>query len=308
MRVALLNQLPYAPRWRRALAQHCPEAQLVVWPDIDDPATVDVVLTWRPPPKAWELFTGIKLIACMGAGVDNLLFDPQRPSVPVVRLVDPTLSDQMVEYVCHEVLHHHRNMADYARLQGEGRWERLPQVPTAERTVGMLGLGAIGGACATRLAQFGFPVVGWSRTPKTLPGVNTHHGAGGFDVVLAKSQILICLLPLTPATQGIINADTLAKLPMGAYLINVGRGGHVKDGDLLAALDGGGIAGATLDVFTEEPLPSEHPYWRHPKVRLTPHIASEPQPEFATPQIADNLRRFINKQPLMNLVDFGQGY
>ena len=194
--------------------------------------------------------------------------------MPIARLVDDNLIEQMGEYVCLEALRHHRLSDEYERLQRQGRWQRLPPPDTSQRTVGILGMGAIGSDTAGKLMALGFPVVGWSRTPKSVPGVQSFHGPEGLSPFLARSRILACLLPLTPETESIINRDTLAQLPEGSYVINCARGGHVVEEDLIEAIDRGHIAGATLDVFRQEPLPAGHPFWAHPKVRITPHIAA----------------------------------
>ena len=184
----------------------------------------------------------------------------------------------------------------------------MPAPDTARRRIGILGLGELGGDAARKLLALGFPVMGWSRRPKDIPGVEGFHGEAGLAAMLARSDILICLLPLTPDTRGVLNARSLGLLPRGAFLLNAARGGHVVQEDLLAALDQGQIAGAALDVFEPEPLPADHPFWAHPKVVLTPHAASITIPRSAAPQVVENIHRARAGRPLINLVDFGAGY
>jgi glyoxylate/hydroxypyruvate reductase A len=214
----------------------------------------------------------------------------------------------MVEYTVLTVLRYHRQIPQYEQLQRERRWKKLGIPDTAARRVGVLGLGEIGGACAKAVAALGFPVAGWSRTPKAIPGIESFSGAGDLHRFLQRSDILVCVLPLTPDTRGILNANTLAALPRGAFVINIARGGHVVDDDLIAALDYGHIAGATLDVFVPEPLPAEHPYWTHPKITLTPHVASLTNPRTAAVPIAENLRRLRDGRPFLHLVNRRSGY
>ena len=225
-----------------------------------------------------------------------------------MRLVDPDLIAQMGEYVCAAALWFHRRFDDYARQQGENLWRPLPPPLTSKRRVGILGLGEIGQDVAAKLVALGFPVHGWSRRPKHLPQVTGYHGDGQLEAFLSQSNILVCLLPLTPATRGILNRDTFARLPAGAYLINVARGGHLVEDDLLEALAGGQIAGAALDVFNQEPLPPEHPFWQHPQIKITPHVAGLTRAETAAPQIAENLARLARGEPLLRRVDAGRGY
>ena len=294
--------------WTQALSALLPELDIRVWPDTGPVADIDVALVWKPPPGELRRFPQLKLIISLGMGVDHLLQDPALPSVPLARIVDPGIITQMAEYVCLAVLHYHRHIDDYERQQREQCWRRLPLAETARRTVGLLGLGAIGSHTARQLTALGFPVLAWSRSPKTLEGVDCFHGPAEFEPFLRRSTVLVCLLPLTGETQGIIDAVTLALLPAGAYVVNCARGGHLVERDLLAALDRGHIAGATLDVFQQEPLPAEHPFWTHPKVRVTPHIAGITNPGTTAPQIVENIRRLSEGLPLLHPVDRVRGY
>jgi glyoxylate/hydroxypyruvate reductase A len=281
-----------------------------MFPDAGDPAAIEAAVVWTSHDMA-ELrrYPNLRLIVSMGAGVDHLLRPPgPPPGIPVARLVDRMLTSQMGEWVLLNVLRFHRQDLEYRALQRDRRWLELPAPITAERRIGILGLGELGTHAAGLLRGLGFPVMGWTRRPRQVEGIETFHGDEGVAAMAARSDILICLLPLTPATRGIVDARLLARLPRGAFVINGARGGHVVDADLLAALDSGQVAGAALDVFQPEPLPPEHPYWAHPRVVMTPHAASITIPASAAPQVVDNLRRARAGEPLLNLVDFAAGY
>ena len=295
--------------WNAALAKRVPGLDMRVWPETGAAADIDAALVWNHPPGVLKAFPKLRAILSLGAGVNHILDDPEIPAdIPIARIVDPGLATGMAEYAALAVLRYHRNFDVYERQQREQRWRRLPIPVTTARRVGVLGLGEIGSACARMIAGLGFPVTGWSRTAKSLPGVACYAGPDGLAPFLNTTDILVCVLPLTAATRGIINQATLAKLPRGAFLINIARGAHVVDQDLIAALDSGQLAGATLDVFAHEPLPREHPFWSHPKVTLTPHIASITNPETAADGVAENLRRLHDGRPLLYLADRARGY
>jgi glyoxylate/hydroxypyruvate reductase A len=286
-----------------------PDLEVRLWPDVGDPAEIDFALTWKAEPGVLASFPNLKAISSLGFGVDHLFDDDTLPEgVPLVRLAEETLTGQMSEYAILGILRHHRMLGGYETAQGEGRWARELPPDTGATSVGILGLGVIGADCAAKVCGLGFPVRGWSRSPRALPGVECFHGADGLAPMLAASHFLVCLLPLTPQTRGIVNAHTLAALPTGAYVINAARGGHVVDTDLLAAIESGHIAGAMLDVFNHEPLPRDHPYWAHPKITVTPHIAGLCVPRLMAPQIVENIRRVRAGRPLLNLVDRARGY
>ena len=264
---------------------------------------------WRPEPGFLASLPNLKLILSLGAGVDHLLGDPQLPRhVPIVRLVDPHMTDAMSEYVVLQVLRLHRRDLDYRAQQETGVWRELDQQNAAERRVGILGLGELGQDAAKKLKALGFDVAGWSRSEKDLAGIASYAGAAGLAPLLGRSEILVCLLPLTTETEGILNASTLALLPRGAALVNAARGAHLVEEDLLAALASGQVSAAVLDVFREEPLPADHPFWHHPRVIVTPHVAAFTNPTTAAPIILDNIRRFEDGRPLLNRVDPARGY
>ncbi len=296
--------------WRRHLRAALPEETIRVYPDeLDDPAEIDVALVWHPPSGLLASLPNLKAVFSLGAGVDHLASDPELPSdVPVVRMVDPGLTEGMTEYVVLSVLRHHRRFREYAELQAEHRWEELP-VPLARgRRVGVMGLGELGTDAARALAALRFDVAGWARSRKDIAGVACFAGAEELGKFLTGSEILVCLLPLTEETRGILNRSTLGELPKGACVVNAARGAHLVDEDLLALLETGQIAEATLDVFHAEPLPPDHPFWDHPRVLVTPHAASVTPPETAAQVIAENVRRLRRGETPGPIVDFTKGY
>jgi glyoxylate/hydroxypyruvate reductase len=298
-----------AARWRGHLGQIVPGLEVRVWPDVGDPADIDYALVWRPEPGLLARLPNLKLILSLGAGVDHLLLDPTLPpGMPVVRLVDPYLTDAMSEYVALQVLRLHRQDLDYQAQQLRRDWAELAQKNAAERPVAILGFGEIGQAAGRRLRALGFPVAGWGRTPRQVDGFEVRAGARGLRQLLAQSEILVCLLPLTAETEGILCARTFGQLPKGAGLVNAGRGRHLIEEDLIPALDSGQLSAAALDVFRTEPLPPDHPFWAHPRILVTPHIAGITNPVTASAVVADNIRRFQQGQPLLNRVDPARGY
>ena len=252
-------------------------------------------------------FPRLKAVLNLWAGVEDVAGNPTL-RVPLARMVDPGLTAGMVEWVTGHVLRHHLDIDRAIRQSAAGQWD--PWVPplAADRRVGILGLGALGGAAATALASLGFDVAGWSRREKAIPGVACHAGEAGLVEVLSRSEILVLLLPATPGTEAVIDAAALARLPVGAVILNPGRGALIDDDALLAALDGGRLAHATLDAFRVEPLPAGHPFWGHPRVTVTPHIASATRPDSAARVIAENVRRGEAGEPFLHLVDREAGY
>jgi glyoxylate/hydroxypyruvate reductase A len=230
------------------------------------------------------------------------------PAVRVARLVDSGLTGMMTEYALFAALRYARNIDVHERAQRAATWDYVMPVGVGAFPVGVMGLGVIGGATALRLAANGFPVRGWARSPKTLDGIRCFSGAAELPEFLAGTRALINLLPLTAQTEHILDAKLFAMLPKGAFVINIGRGAHLVDADLLAALDSGHLAGATLDVFKPEPLPSDHPFWKHPRILMTPHVAGSGDPDSAARLVAENIRRARRGEPLLNEVDRARGY
>ncbi|MSO69686.1 MAG: glyoxylate/hydroxypyruvate reductase A [Alphaproteobacteria bacterium] len=309
MALLFISHVDSPDDWTRAFAKLMPELEVRAWPNIGRTDEIEVALVWRPPRESLLGLPNLKLIASLGAGVDHLLRDTLLPDgVPVTRFVDDDLTAMMREYAVLHVLACHRRLPEYLELQRNGQWVELPQPLARERKIGIMGLGVLGGAAATRLAGFGFDVAGYSRSAKSLKGVTVFAGRDQLKPFLARTEILVNLLPLTPDTESLIDREALAALPKGASFINLGRGGHVVEADLAAALDSGQIKAAILDVFRKEPLPAESPFWRHPRVIVTPHVASITNPESGARKIIENLKRIRQGLAPLNRVDPTIGY
>ena len=272
-------------------------------------AEIDFAFVWQIPHGVLAAFPNLLAISSLGAGVDALVADPDLPRhIPITRLLDPLMADRMAEYVTAGVLHHHLGLDVYGQQQGREHWRRHPATDARDRRVALLGLGQMGQRCAQRLGALGFDLLGWSRGARQIDGVRCSHGPGRLVHVLEKADIAVLLLPLTARTANLMDKVAFDAMPRGAYLINCSRGEIVVEDDLIAALDSGHLAGATLDAFSEEPLPPGHPLWTHPKVRVTPHIASLSEAATAAPILADQVRRARGRQPLRDVVDMGNGY
>ena len=311
MAMALLfrSSLDSEARWRPQIARLMPELEIRVWPQVGNRTDIDYALVWQPEPGLLASLPNLKLILSLGAGVDHILGDPQLPrDVPIVRLVDPYMTDAMSEYVVLQVLRLHRQDLGYRAQQEAAIWRELAQKNAAERRIGILGAGALGQDAGRKLRGLGFDIALWSRSAKIVDGLASGAGAAGLPALLRRSEILVCLLPLTAETEGILNMSTFALLPKGAALINAARGGHLIEEDLLAALASGQLSAAVLDVFREEPLRAGHPFWRHPRIVMTPHVAAATHPPTAAPIILDNIRRFEEGRPLLNRVNPARGY
>jgi len=295
--------------WLKAFAEQAPEMEVRLYPEIGRPDEIDYALLWQPPPGLLATLPKLRAIFSVGAGIDHLVSDPELPRhLPLVRMVERGLSEGMSEYVAMNVLLHHRYALDYLALQRRHAWEEIQQVFASDRRVGILGLGALGQACIDRLRPFGFQLLGWSRSPRTVEGVTCFHGTEGLWRLLPQADILVCLLPLTPETRNLLDRRVFDALPKGAYLINAARGAQVVEQDLLAALASGQVAGASLDVFQEEPLPAGSPFWDHPRVLVTPHVAAMTMAPTAVAQVIANIRRFERGEPMRNVVDLERGY
>jgi glyoxylate/hydroxypyruvate reductase A len=311
MSFALLyrSSTPHAERWRSGLERLIPDLDFRTYPEIGKPEDVRAALVWNPPHGLLASLPNLGLVISLGAGVDHILNDPHLPhDVPVVRLVDPHMVVQMSEYVVMQVLRLYRQDLAYAEQRREKVWRELPQKPPGEWRIGILGLGQYGSDAALKLKAFGFDVAGWSRRPKTIEGVRCYDGAAGLTAMLARTDILICLLPLTPETTGILDARAFAALPQGASIINVGRGSHLVEADLVAALDSGHLYAAVLDVFSEEPLPAASPIWSHKRIIMTPHIAAATNPPTAVAIVADHIHRLRDGRTLQHVVDRERRY
>ena len=289
------------------LRKHQPDWQYVAWPS-DEPC--DYVVGWKPPAELFARQPRLKAVINYGAGVDAILAMGAVPAhLPIVRLEDAGMAQQMAEYAIYGVIHHQRHMQIYLAQQRDKHWQQHEDRGNVRRpTVGVLGLGEMGGTVATRLAAFGYTVHGWSRSQRQIEGVKTFAGSNGLADFLAGTDVLVSMLPLTESTRGLINAKTLAQLPRGAFLVNAGRGGHLVDADVVAALDSGQLGGALLDVFHEEPLPKDHAYWSHPKVIVTPHIAATTPIKDACAQIVDKIAVMERGGVVSGIVDPKLGY
>ena len=309
MIIAFVAQEEDPQRWLPRLRAALPNDRFVVWPDVGDPARVDIALVAKPPSGALAGLPHLRLVQSLWMGVDGLLADPTLPRTTLIaRLIDPGMVAAMSETVLACVLDWHRYRYRYRAQQVRREWKPLPQLMAADRTVGLLGLGELGQDAAAKLLALGFNVCGWSRRPRSLEGIACHHGESGLADLLERSGALVCLLPLTAATHGILNAGTLARLPEGACVVNLARGGHVVEADLLAALDSGRLAHAYLDVFANEPLPAAHPFWAHPAVTVTPHVAALTEPRTSLAKVVANIERVRRGERPEALVDVQAGY
>jgi len=300
--------------WADEMQRLAGERDIRSWPETGDPSDIEYALVWKPPAGVLAGFPGLKVIFSLGAGVDHVFADPKLPAnVPVVRIVDPDLTVRMSEYVVLHVLMHHRKQRAYDAHQRERRWEELSQPAAPEVRVGVMGLGVLGADAAGKLRELGFQVAGWSRTAKQIEGIESFSGPDGLKPFLARTDILVCLLPHTPDTEGLIDADLIAGLARdgaldGPVLINAGRGKVHVEADLVEALQTGALHGASLDVFETEPLPADSPLWDHPRVIITPHNASVSAPHALCRLIWDQIQRFEAGEPLDNVVDPQRGY
>ncbi|CAG8866164.1 Glyoxylate/hydroxypyruvate reductase A [compost metagenome] len=297
-----------AQKWRDCLATLAPQLEFRQWPDIGNPAEVHYILAWEPLTNLAEQFANLRLLYAAGAGVDQFDLARLPADVSLIRLVDSSMAEIMAEYVLFSVLAMHRDILAYQEDQRSGRWQPRPIVHASQRRVGVMGVGNLGRAALDRLQPLGFQLSGWNRSLKEVPGGHCYVGPDELEAFLGQCDILVNMLPLTPETAGILNAARLDCLPHGAGLINVGRGAHVIETALLSALNEGRLGGAVLDVLAQEPPTQDNPLWKHPRVLLTPHVASDVQIEGGVALIVENLRREREGMPLLNVVDRSKGY
>jgi glyoxylate/hydroxypyruvate reductase len=294
--------------WARAIRAGDPERRLFVWPDVPEPDAVGYALVWNPPKEALGGLANLKAIFSLGAGVDHLFGIESLPDVPVVRVVNPDLTQRMTEWVVLQVLIHHRQQRAYDRQQAAAIWRELPQPAAAEVRIGVMGLGVLGRATVEALSRLGFQVAGWSRRPTKIDGIATYHGADQRDRFLARTDILVCLLPLTRETKSILAMPLFERLARdgalgGPVLINAGRGALQVEADIIAAIESGLLVGASLDVFEHEPLGPNCPLWTLPNVVITPHAAAASVPHALVPPILRQIAAFEAGAPLENVVD-----
>ena len=301
-------------KWKSRFDEVCGDRRVLQLPDAAfDPAEIHYAAVWKPGHGELAAFPNLRVIFNLGAGVDALVADRSLPKVPLVRVSVGDLTDRMTEYVVLHVLMHHRQELYLRASQREKRWEPLFQWPASAVSVGIMGLGTLGASAAEALGHFGFRVSGWSKSPKQIDGVECFHGEAQLESFLRGTDILVCLLPLTPDTRQILNRGLFAKLhrngPLGApVLINAGRGGLQNEADILACLDDGTLGAASLDVFAMEPLPADSRFWTHDKVVLTPHNAADTDPDEISKYVAHQIERFESGGALDNVVDRKRGY
>ena len=292
--------------WLEGLSAALPDAHITVWQP--GAPLADYAVVWAPPQAFFDEQTQLQAIFNTGAGVDALMKLNLPAGVPVIRLDDAGMAVQMAEYVCHALIRHFREFDGYEVDMAQGQWSSRPPRDRVDFPVGIMGLGVLGARVAQAVAQFDFPVKGWSRSPKPVAGVQGFAGRAQLPAFLAATKVLVCLLPLTDETRDVMNLDNLSLLQAGGCVINVARGAHLVDADLLALLDSGHLAGATLDVFRTEPLPPEHPFWRHPKITLTPHTSARTLRSESMAQMVHKLAALQRGEPVAGMVNRAQGY
>ncbi|NJY61768.1 glyoxylate/hydroxypyruvate reductase A [Salinimicrobium sp. CDJ15-81-2] len=292
--------------WVQALTEQDRDLDLEVYPEVKDPSKVEFALSWKHPHGIYKDYPNLRVIASMGAGIDHIINDPDIPQhIEITRVIDEQLTKDMSVFVLSLVLDHLRNLS-YHYCSRE--WNPTKYLRPEEVQVGIMGMGVLGVGVAEKLIQNKFNVTGWSRTEKEILGVTTFHGDDQLQDFLEQSNVLVCLLPLTSETENILNKRLFERLPQGAYVINVARGPHLVEEDLLEMIDSGHLSGASLDVFRKEPLPEEHPFWQHDKIKVTPHIASVTNPATVVPQILENYGRMKQGKKLKNVVDREKEY
>lgn len=295
--------------WRDCFAREMPEIELRFWPEIGDPAEIEFAAISRLPENAARGLPNLKLIVSLFAGQDMLLADKTLPpNVPIVRAANPEGDRMMTETVLLHVLRHHRQIPELLLAQQKSEWASPKRLKASDRKVGVMGLGPIGLAAAKALRDFGFQTAAWVRRPRQVDGIEIFHGDSQLAAFLGRSEIVVNLLPMTPDTENILGAKNFALMPKGASVINLGRGQHVVDGELITALDSGQLIAATLDVFRQEPLPKESPLWRHPRITIIPHASRGQFPADITPLICGHLRRYQRGEPMTDQVDITAGY
>lgn len=309
MSIAIIAQGKDLTPWLNALQEKRPELNISIYPNDINREEIEFALAWNHPLGAFKKYPNLKCISSMGAGVDHILKDPNLPEAAVVtRITEPNLAKDMAEFTIALVMNHVRGLTYYKASEQKHLWKPKPYLKSSDITIGVMGMGVLGAHVAKKLKETGFSVNGWAKTVKEIENIAVYVGEDGLNAFLGTADILICLLPLTKETTNILNKDTFRRMPEGAYLINVARGEHLVENDLIEAIDAGHLSGASLDVFREEPLPASHPFWEHPYISITPHIASITNPATAVNQILENYDRFRNNEPLIGTVSLTKGY
>lgn len=307
MSILYRSDEPRAAAWAAYFAKHAPDLDFRVWPDVGDPNDIEYLIAWKVPADLLASLPRLKVVFSSGAGVDHVDFSAIADHIPVVRMVEPGIINGMVEYVSLAALALHRDFFDYVEARPKRTWNPLEVPPASARTIGVMGMGVLGQAVLERLATYGFVLRGWNRSLRRMENVESYAGVDQLQPFLAGCDMLVCLLPLTEETRGILDRRVFMALPKGAALVNVARGRHLVDEDLLDALDTDHLSRAILDVTEPEPLPHEHRFWTHPKIFLTPHVASMTQPETAAPILLEDVRRHQRGETL-KVIDRTRGY
>jgi glyoxylate/hydroxypyruvate reductase len=309
MSILFFSESDAANPWRETFARELPGLPFRVWPDCGPVEDVRYALVWKPPPGFFVQFPNLKAVLTLGAGVDPIPRDPRFPEgVRLLRLIDAGFAEQMAEYALYGVLRYQRRIVEYESLHARSHWEQLEPRFARELTVGVLGLGVIGRRVAERIAACGYPTAAWTRTARRTDAMEVFSAAAGLRPFLQRSRVVINVLPLTPETENLLNAEAFAAMPRGGFVINMGRGAHIVDADLLAALDSGQLEGAMLDVFRDEPLPASHPFWHHPGILVTPHVAAPTIASEVQSQIVENIKRMERGEAPLGAVDLKKGY
>lgn len=309
MSVLVISQDKISSKLVELFASQVPGNTFHLWPEIGDPAAVEYAVAWKPPPGELAKLPKLKAILSFAAGIDHLASDPALPRhIPVVRAVSEASCLTMSGFCISQVLRYQHRLALYESFQRQGLWKQVPPHDMSDTKVGVLGMGVLGADLAERLQALGFAVNGWARSPRDFAGVTMFHGVDGLLPCVAASNVVVCLLPLTAETRGILDAKAFAAMPKDGYVINVARGLHVVTADLIAAIDNGHLEGATLDVVDPEPLPPESPLWRHPKIVVTPHTSGRMSNQRVALNLVAMLREVLSGKPLANVVDWSKGY
>ena len=309
MAIVIIRQDDKIDLWKNAVLEVDSSLKVYSYLEEHPKDEITMAIIWKHPVGSLSNYPNLKCIASAGAGVDYIFEDPTRPqNIPITRIVDPYLASDMSEHVLAVILAHLKNLNTYKLKQVENVWEPIEYRRIKDVTVGILGLGELGALTASDLSKVGFKVQGWSRSKKNIDNVKTVSGKDALSDFLASTDVLVCLLPLTPETENFLNKSLLEQLPQNAYVINVARGGHLVDGDLLMLLDNGHLSGACLDVYHTEPLPQAHPFWNHKKIHMTPHYASVSDTNSVVPQLLENYKRLQQNEELKHTVDIEKGY
>jgi len=309
MAIVIIRQDEKIGVWKDELLRQAPELEIYSYLEAHPKDKITMALVWKHPPGSIMGYPNLKYIASSGAGVDFILADPSVPKgIPITRIIDPMLAKDMSAFVVSLIHNHLKNLSSYKNDQHAKQWLPKPYLRKPNVNVGVMGLGQLGTHLVKTLCDLGFQVNGWAASKKEISGVQTYVGQKERNEFLATTNVLVCLLPLTPQTIGVLNSSLFKVLPKGAFVINVARGGHLVDKDLISALDTNHLSGAALDVFHKEPLPENHPFWEHPNVHITPHVASVSDPASVVPQIIENFERCTQGKTLNNSVSVKKGY